>query len=111
MSILIKGMEMPQTCWPCPFFHTSLHNIGDDELLERYVCLRTGERTEEYVTGRMSNCPLVPVPPHGRLIDADEMLKEHYNGNPDGSVFRASVIRPEMVEKLPTVIEAEEGET
>ena len=73
MGIYIKGMEMPKNCWNCPFFHTSLHHIGDDELLERYTCLRTGERTEN-VTGYMKNCPLIEIPPHGRLIDADAFL-------------------------------------
>ena len=68
MSVLIKGMEMPKNCWNCPFFHTSLHHIGDDELLERYTCLRTGERTDKNVTGYMKNCPLIELPPHGRTV-------------------------------------------
>ena len=27
---------------------------------------------------RMDNCPLVPVPPHGRLVDADALHEELY---------------------------------
>lgn len=110
MSILIKGMEMPTSCWPCPFFHTSLHHIGDDELLERYTCLRTGERTEEIFNGRMDNCPLVPIPPHGRLIDADALLKTN---NPVGKtmVFGGQYVYTENeIQAAPTIIEAEEGE-
>lgn len=52
MSVLVRGMKMPENCWNCPFFHKSLHYIGDDELLERYTCLRTGERAEN-ITGYM----------------------------------------------------------
>ena len=99
MGIYIKGMKMPKSCAECPLKYFD----GEAE-----CCPFVGDSV--FYNRRSDNCPLVPVPAHGRLIDADEMLKEHYNGSPDGFVFRASVIRPEMVEKLPTIIEAEEGE-
>lgn len=75
-EVLIKGFKMPVTCWSCPFFHTSTHYIGDDELLERHTCLRTGERTDESVTGYLKNCPIVELPPHGKLIDANALWVE-----------------------------------
>lgn len=50
MSILIKGMEMPQSCNECPLY-TCMHNYD--------------------------NCPLAPVPPHGRLIiEEGEIIAE-----------------------------------
>lgn len=63
MSVLIKGMETPSCCDDC----WALDDFGDYP-----VCRITGEqrgynfRTREK---RMDKCPLVPVPPHGRLID------------------------------------------
>ena len=70
-DILIKGMEMPTSCYACMFFaQTDYWNKEDEaDILSR--CKRTGEKTWESVNGYLPNCPLVPVPPHGRLIDAD----------------------------------------
>ena len=65
MSILIKGMEMPTRCADC----WALDDYGDYPR-----CRITGEQhgyTFGYREYRMPNCPLVPVPPHGRLIDVD----------------------------------------
>ena len=78
-----------------------------------------------------SNCPLVPVPPHGRLIDADafaaEMEKRQdacaewrddiKNGGGYGTelYYRADSFLGAMCEvkltldKMPTIIPAEEG--
>ena len=63
MSILIKGMEMPTDCIFCPMFHGAWT-----------ICAGLNKTTS--VKGRPDDCPLVPVPPHGRLIDADA-LAEH----------------------------------
>ena len=57
MSMLIKGMEMPSGCTDCPV----------------WAVLRC--QSEINLSTRPRDCPLVPVPPHGRLIDADK-LKE-----------------------------------
>ena len=66
MSILIKGMEMPSCCEKCP--------VNTKDAFGGIGCRVTG-----YIPLRKADqdfpnwCPLVPVPPHGRLIDADEM--------------------------------------
>ncbi len=63
MSVLIN-MEMPKTCGECALNYDS------------YACIMTGSRffkDSEFDSfkGRLEDCPLIPVPPHGRLIDAD----------------------------------------
>ena len=62
MSILIKGMEMPPFCdTDCPgiyFRACPIKELGE-ALMYRY---------EEK---RHPDCPLIEIPPHGRLIDAD----------------------------------------
>lgn len=66
MSVYISGMEMPKSCNLCPF------ELSGDCLLNRDIIC-----TYEPVT-RAADCPLVPVPPHGKLIDADMLFKEMY---------------------------------
>lgn len=65
MGIYIKGEEMPETCSKCKLFCN-----------EYMLCGVTGFpfRSQEMYERRMYDCPLVFVPPHGRLIDADELI-------------------------------------
>ena len=90
MSILIKGMEMPKSCLNC-----FLSRSGCRAVLKR---MRAMER-ETWIPAnyRHDDCPLVHVPPHGRLIDADDFFRSF----------------PELLPyefAAPTIIEAEEGE-
>ena len=62
MGVYIKGMEMPTSCESCMFSRRSIHNIDWCVLTEKDL---------------PSDCPLVPVPPHGRLIDADALKLSH----------------------------------
>lgn len=65
MSILIRGMEMPKNCCECP--------------VNLYVCQRGYEYLlahPELYDRRADDCPISYVPPHGRLIDADALLKD-----------------------------------
>lgn len=68
MSILIKGMEIPEN--GCDHCFLRLGNycrqIPTDESMIPYA--EKGARHPD--------CPLVPVPPHGRLIDADALIDE-----------------------------------
>lgn len=75
MSILIKGMEMPKNCYGCPFFKQVDYWNKNDETDILSKCKRTGEFTWESMNGYLPNCPLVPVPPHGRLGDLDALAE------------------------------------
>ena len=107
MSILIKGMEMPTHCTECDFWHDGVfeHCLLNIEIQNEDVPLDEGE----YPT----TCPLVPVPPHGRLIDADAAAKQGwtisrtYSASPTEMVYEVKTMTDEV---LPTIIEAEEGE-
>ena len=88
MSVLIKGMEMPTNCHECPLlFVTSICDGSKD-------------------------CPLVHVPPHGRLIDADALISVLAILQDKGS---DPVVWEQMryiAEDMPTIIPAEsEGNT
>ena len=61
MSILIHGMEMPKSCAECKLSTRMHHGELVCKMLNTYaddLCLE-------------SDCPLIEVPEHGRLIDAD----------------------------------------
>ena len=100
-SVLIKGMEMPKNCLTC-----KLRGDGSDS---KYIwdCPFTGlEYTrEEGETRRLDDCPLVEVPaPHGRLIDADKLMRDISKYHVSDGMFQ------HWVDVQPTIIEAERGE-
>lgn len=70
MGIYIKGMKLPPTCFFCPF----RNKTNPDDVF----CLALNvefEETYALITGkRYKDCPLIPVPDHGRLIDADKLI-------------------------------------
>ena len=68
-DILIRGMEMPKSCDECRLFNESwCMALGVENWRKSYNKPPEG--------GRLPDCPLVPLPEgHGRLIDADELIK------------------------------------
>lgn len=97
MSVIIKGMEMPQRCMDCGV-DTGLCGLwnGYDGRYSR----------------RHPRCPLVEIStPHGRLIDADKLksrLVLHGN-SPEQAQLYANIC--EWIDLQETVIEAEGSET
>lgn len=66
MSVYIKGMEMPTKCEECEWSTTDRSGFFGCRLTGNIV-IRKREKD------RPDWCPLVPVPEHGRLIDADAL--------------------------------------
>lgn len=71
MSILIKGMEMPTSCGECDLCACYVREDGTEE---NYRCPITMYPIHNF-DERHERCPLVELPPHGRLIDADGIGK------------------------------------
>lgn len=96
MSVLVRGMEMPKNCHSCPMCLMRFCQAGDRELSERET--RPNAKRPE-------DCPMLPVPPHGRLIDADALdsSETDYLGN--------HLVYLVDIDDAPTIIPAEEGET
>lgn len=86
MSVLIKGMEMPKA--------------GNWKTIRIYYDGTCAEPNWQGDCRYMHGCEAVSVPPHGRLIDGDALAKLEVIPS-DNWVFRA-------IEKVPTIIEAEE---
>lgn len=101
MSVYIPGMEMPKHCGECGI-----------EWCERWKNLIVAGMP--IAKSRPSDCPLVPVPDHGRLIDADALEKElgiMWQEDDDASFANHSVWK--AVHSGPTIIPADpakEGE-
>lgn len=111
MSILIKGMEMPASCRAC---HLKM-NCDDCEGL-KCVCLplqtQIGYLDDLLTDKRRNDCPLVPVPPHGRLIDADILYRVAVDrAEKRGDMFNEmdNVLSPRCIKMTPTALPADEG--
>ena len=104
MGVYIKGMEMPDGCYYCPFRQGSFGRVPP----HRAMCMVTGEvmPVDEKNIQHNQPCPLVPVPPHGRLIDIDApyQIRVHVDGlTKKGGV---DIYAPAVLDADP----AEEGE-
>ena len=104
MSILIKGMEIPMNCRQCNLYLQSM----DSERNVYENCAVTAKSYNWGLTTLPSDCPLVPVPPHGRLIDADEFLKRAIGTKCFHGDY--ALMLDELVGESTTIIPAEEGE-
>jgi len=73
MSILIKGMEMPDACCDCDLLPDEIDWDGQWEcpITERIVHKYVEERK-----GKPPDCPLIEIPPHGDLIDVDNLIED-----------------------------------
>lgn len=104
MSVYIPGMEMPKSCFYCPF------RLKVDP--DTFVCLATNEHIEETFAGTIEmrnrgDCPLIPVPNHGRLIDADAIMKKA--GYIEDSWGITEVVVADEIANAPTIIPADGG--
>ena len=101
MGVYIKGMEMPTSCMLCPFC------VEEADPANGEMCMVTGTLMPPCTRERLDSCPLVSVPPHGRLIDADEFLKRAIGTK----CFRGdyALMLEELVGESTTIIQAEEG--
>lgn len=100
-GIYIKGMEMPKSCWCCRF---ELNNM----------CRATINRMRVQSCDRHPDCPLIEVPKHGRLIDADalkESIKEARKTQPEiADVYDDDYfLVAEWLASAPTIIPADKG--
>lgn len=69
MAVMIKGMEMPNSCWRCPLCLT----VDPDT----YRCMVTGDNFPaifDAIDHIVLPCPLVELPPHGVVVGSDVHL-------------------------------------
>ena len=108
MSVLIKGMKMPEKCGSCDLFHVES---------PMHCTVVKGHKTvgAPYGMTRPDWCPLIEIPePHGRLIDASYKVDMPFYDDEYEEYSVRTVTVEELLmmadNGLPTVIEAEGSE-
>lgn len=107
-GIYIKGMEMPKNCLDCPC-------CGDLEVYCKLGCEINLALAAMYVA---HDCPLISVPDHERLINADalkEWVENWFRMNRNYHPYAKSNNIPitelyDILERMPTIIPVEESE-
>ena len=111
MSVIIKDMEMPEDCRDCPM-EMYYMNIGETRCRAANKILADNYKAIPF-DGRPDWCPLIELPPHGRLIDADKLMTilkgiSEAEGQIYGHGWNFAGKCINEIENAPTVIEAEE---
>ena len=89
MSVIITGFEKPINCYECPFNNSDCW------------CNITRGRIDRDDWTCDKECPIKPLPKgHGRLIDADALMRDY--GNPDIKI---------LLDNMDTIIEADKTES
>ena len=104
MGVYIRGMEMPTSCIKCQF--SGFGGIRN----ERVVCMLTGNNAFINETEYLADCPLDPVPPHGRLIDVKSLENMHFTESVydnESKLFVPFVEVASAIFNAPTIIEGE----
>ena len=110
MGVYIN-MEMPINCEKCIYSAWSnFYQIYTCNAIRKNEPVIFDEKqvmsTSIVRSRRADSCPLVPVPPHGRLIDADALKKTSYPFPCAIGVEYAVTLR--SIDDAPTIIPAEE---
>ena len=98
MSVIVKGMPMPGSCYQCNF----CVNVMDGEDLV-VVCTALEKEIIALGAERQDDCPLIEVPQHGRLIDADAI--PYIFGSTHATEY--DTVTKFVINKLPTIIEGD----
>ena len=107
MGIYLPNMEMPISCDKCRFFAWS-RGVGQHCAVASDITFHATINGMDVAYERNGNCPLVPVPPHGDLIDRDALLQEHERIVDSWGL--AHIVSAQAIRNAPAIIEAEEGE-
>ena len=107
MSLLIRGMEMPSCCMFCPLSNSCGCGLNNPPVLMT---------SKEMIADRPDWCPLVELPPHGRLGDLDRLEQMFvdidnapYSAFDGEEPFYSAEDAAQIIRLSPTIIPAEEG--
>ena len=110
MKLYVEEKDMPPNCAECKAEGHYENSYGDEYGFFcpfGYKAYTSGTRD----TKRLDNCPLIPVPEHGKLIDADTLGMTDFEivmCNGDYKELAKMIL--EKIENAPTVIPASEEE-
>lgn len=105
MGLYIRGMEMPSCCMFCPISNSAGCGLSNPPIIMT---------SKEMLAGHPDWCPLVPVPPHGRLGDLDELEQDAQKRllmcSKNDNQFQAPYEVMRAIALAPSIIPASEGE-
>lgn len=106
-GIYIPGMKLPKGCATCPYCDRAWNK---PKCKAKSVQGRFMEQRLNLDRTRQKWCPLVPVPDHGRLIDADETLAEakRLSGPVTGDGWDNYGVYA-LIERQKTIVPADKG--
>ena len=112
MGVYIKCMEMPKSCAECDAEGHYEDSYGDEY---GFFCPfgYKAYTSETRDAKRLDNCPLVEIPPHGRLIDADVKIRVQIYDDMTEDYHMVDMTIDDLLSqgwieaKAPTIIEAE----
>ena len=109
MGVYIKGMDMPTSCGKCRFFAWT-RGIGQHCAVAPDITFHATIDGMDVNYERIGDCPLVSVPPHGRLIDADALENKGADVCCSGGYYGSDIwgFSYDMIDDALTIIEAEE---
>lgn len=107
MGIYIPDMEMPKSCEEC-LCRTKDASGGLGCQATGYIPLRKANQD------RPDWCPIIPIPKHGRLIDADKYLSRIRPLTPEDSLAGCTfetvkLLMVNSINDAPTIIPASGG--
>ena len=97
MSVYIKGMDMQTSCFDCP--------VNKDDGFGYFTCGVT--KSECDFLNLPSDCPLLPVPDHGDLIDRDALDADLERQDMRTGEYDAVGFSIDEIENAPTIIPAD----
>jgi len=102
LSVIVKSMEMPKNCSDCPLNYDQMSCIVTGTRWWSDTMVLMGFDSDKE---RLHDCPLIELPPHGRMIDADE-LKTAFPRCDNSMDIKIASVRA-TINHAPTIIEAE----
>ena len=114
MSVLIKDIRIPESCAECRF---CVNGFTDDAPMYECACQSYDnvsvlvDKDGQPFDFRPEWCPLIKVPPHGRLVDGDVLMTEVMDSDLDHLQRDDWKEVIQIVADAPTIIEAEGSDT
>lgn len=109
-DVLMRGIEIPKNCAECRF---CVNGFTDDAPMYECACQSYDnvsvlvEKDGQPFDFRPEWCPLIELPPHGRLVDGDVLMTEVMDSDLDHLQRDDWKEVIQIVADAPTIIEAE----
>lgn len=102
MGIYLKNINKPNNCISCPLHHM-IGRYHYCQAFKPYLYMKEFKKSDI-----KDDCPIIEIPPHGRIIDAGTLMREMHNtileDGEDRRIFYS------VIERQPTIIETDESD-